>query len=824
MRALESLGQDLRYAVRILRRAPGFTAVVVLLLAVGIGANTAIFSLINVLMLRELPVRDPHQLVELLSRYPGEPRMNGFSWKIYEHFREQSHVFSDLIGSAPSSFEASGQGRDSETINGRYVTGNFFEALGLQPAIGRLIGPKDDQSGGEDPAVVVVSWPYWQRRFNRDPSILTQRMVLDGVSVAVIGVAPREFFGLQVGLTPDLWVPAALRPTIVPPSGEADRRPGLQLMARLKPGASLSQAHAEMRVLDRLRVEEIAQNSRDPLWRQATIEVAPAAAGFSPLRDQIGRQLLVLMGVVVLLLLLTCTNVASMMLARGASRRREMATRVALGADRVRLMRQVLAESLLLSGAGGLLGVLLAYAGAGALVRSLPLDLRMARGQTFGIDARPDPYVLLVIAGVALLTGVLFGMTPAWNAFAPASASSLREIGGAAETRSRRLFGQGLIVAQVALSVVLLSAAGLFVRHVSSLRLDLGFERNSVLLLTLDPSRSRYQRDQLAGLYQDLLGRLHTIPGVRSATLSALTPIDPGAASRFATVEGFEEKPEDRRYLSLNWVAPRYFETIGTPLVAGRDFEFQDETGPRVAIVNRAMARHYFGDSTALGRRLAFDGQSHKYEIVGVVGDAKYDEIRAAAPRMVYLHAFQEARGRHSKFALRTERAPANFVGPVRMAVRDVLKTVPIAKVTTLAEQVDAAIVRERLMAKLSGAFGGLGAVLAALGLYGVLAYTVARRTTEIGIRMALGATRSDVTGMVLKNALTLVCAGLVAGAPVAVWSQRFAASQIENLQVETAVPIAVAAAATIGLGLIAAYVPARRAARVQPMEALRRS
>ena len=317
---------------------------------------------------------------------------------------------------------------------------------------------------------------------------------------------------------------------------------------------------------------------------------------------------------------------------------------------------------------------------------------------------------------------------------------------------------------------------------------------------------------------------MQAIPGVRSATLSALTPTERGAASRFATVEGFEEKPEDRRYLSLNWVAPKYFETLGTPFVTGRDFERQDENRPPVAIVNRAMARYYFGDGTAIGRRLTFDGQTAEYEIVGVVGDAKYDDLRVAAPRTVYLNALQEARGRFSKFALRTDLAPARVVDQVRAVVRDVLKTVPVGQVTTLAQQVDASIVQERLMAKLSGAFGGLGALLAALGLYGLLAYTVARRTTEIGIRMALGATRRDVTRMVLNDALRLVCMGLVLGVPLAIWSQRLAASLIQDLRIETTLPIAFASAAMIGVSLLAAYLPARRAARVHPMEALRRS
>jgi putative ABC transport system permease protein len=368
---------------------------------------------------------------------------------------------------------------------------------------------------------------------------------------------------------------------------------------------------------------------------------------------------------------------------------------------------------------------------------------------------------------------------------------------------------------------VLLSAAGLFVGHLSNLRnLDLGFVRESVLLVRLDPARSGYQANELARLYQELLGRLQTLPGVRSATLSGVTPIEGAGAARFATVEGFQEKPEDRRYLSLNWVAPKYFETLGTPLVAGRDFAFEDEGRPRVAIVNQAMARYYFRDGSPIGKHLTFDGQDRAYEIVGVVGDAKYLTLHNAAPRTVYMNAFQE--GLASQFALRTTVRPTAVAGEVRRLAGEVLKNVPIAKVTTLDDQVNASIVPERLIALLSGFFAGLGALLAAIGLYGLLAYTVARRTNEIGIRMALGATRRDVSLMVLKSALGLVCIGLVVGAPIAFSSRRFVASVIENLRAESGVPIVFAAAAMIAIALVAAYLPARRAARVDPMVALR--
>jgi putative ABC transport system permease protein len=424
-----------------------------------------------------------------------------------------------------------------------------------------------------------------------------------------------------------------------------------------------------------------------------------------------------------------------------------------------------------------------------------------------------------------MLTGVLFGLVPAWHAFASAPMSSLREIGCAAETKSRRLFGKGLVVAQVALSVVLLSGAGMFAGHLANLRsAGLGFQRDSVLVVTLDPARSGYERLQLSHLYQELLERLQTIPAVRSVSLSGTTPIEGGAASRFVKVEGFEEPPEARRRVMLNWVGPKYFETLGTPLIAGREFAFADEGRPGGAIVNQTMARHYFGGASPIGKYVAFEGQDRPYEIVGLVGDAKYATLHEAAPRTMYLNTFQEGRGASHQLVLRTNGAPTAVVADMRRVIHDALKTVRIAKVTTLADQMDASIVPERLIATLSGFFGGLGALLAAIGLYGLLAYTVTRRTNEIGIRMALGATQRDVARMVLNGALGLLCAGLLIGAPIALWTRRVAASMVENLPAATALPILVAAIAMVGIALLAAYVPARRAARVQPADALRHS
>jgi putative ABC transport system permease protein len=618
---------------------------------------------------------------------------------------------------------------------------------------------------------------------------------------------------------------AAMAPTI---SHMSPDRMRLAVVGRLKPGVSIEQARAEMTVLYRFTVEERVRASKDPLNQRLRIEVEPAGAGLSLLRDHFANPLLMLMALVGLLLLIACINLASLLLARGVARQGETALRISLGAGRLRLARQVLTESLLLSALGSLLGVVFAYFGADALMRILASG-RQVPGlpSHLKIPIQPDAHVLLFTTGLALLSGTLFGLAPTLHAWATSPISSLRDSGKASDNRFRSFFGKGLVITQVAFSVVLLSAAGLFIRHLENLeQLNVGFRRDHILLVTLDAAHSGYKGEQLSHSYQELLTHLDAIPGVPSATLSAGTPLSGAGASKIPIVEGHPERPEDRRYISLALVAPKYFETLGIPLLTGRGFTSVDQNQARVAIINQSMARYYFARANPLGKHIAFehdweslDGKS--YEIVGVVGDAKYYEIREAAPRAVYINAFQDG-NIPSDVILRTTMPPTAVAPEVRRIVSKLLKTVAVVSVTTMAEQVDASIFPERLIATLSGLFGALGSLLAAIGLYGLLAYTVARRLKEIGIRMALGATRSDVLRMVLGNALVMVSTGLVIGASGAFWSKRLAASLIVDLPLRSAAPIILGVIAMIAISLLAAYVPARRAASVDPMEALR--
>ncbi len=587
----------------------------------------------------------------------------------------------------------------------------------------------------------------------------------------------------------------------------------------------MQQAQAEIAVVYQgMRSALGTLNPRVP----TTMELLPAGAGLARVRDQYGKPLVLLTAVVALLLLLACINMASMLLARSAGRQRELAVRVGLGAGRGRLARQMLTESLLLSAAGTAAGVAVAYCGVGILVRI------MASSRAFEhieIEVHPDVNLMLFTAGIALFTGLLFGLAPAWHAFHAEPAMAMRG-GKSGDTWFLRLFGKGLVAAQVALSIFLVTAAAVFLNHVARLRnFDLGFRSDHVLLITLDPSHSGYKREQLAAPYQELLARMRAIPQVRSASISGCTPLEGcGSGGRYLVAEGHAERPDDRQMTALAFVSPQYFETMGMPLTGGRDFALRDVGMPRVAIVNQAMARRYFAGVNPICKHVAIDrdpqrdqraGSDQPYEIIGLVGDAKTVELRDPPYPTIYFNMFQENRLLH-QFELRTTVDPESLARTVRQMVRDVLKTVPVSKIATLAGQVDSNIVPERLIATLSGFFGCLGVVLAGIGLYGLLAYTVARRTNEIGIRMALGATAGSVSRLVLRDVLGMVCAGSMAGVSMVLCSRPLAKSLLSDLKWESELPLVIGGVAMIAVALVASFVPVRRAARVDPMAALR--
>lgn len=809
---LEQAFQDLKYACRGIVRNKAFTTLAAASLALGIGANTAIFSIMETLMLRTLPVRNPDQLVELLQKYPGEPRSNTWDSASFAHIRDNNHVFSSLTGASIDNHIRIGMtGADDRFGIAEYVLDNYFSDFGLTPALGRPIGPEDIPATGAG-QVAVISWRMWRDRFNQDPGVIGKQIAVEDNPVTIVGVAPQGYDGLRIETKVDMWL---ARPA----------NSDLTLIGRVKPGISLAQVRAEMAVLYRFTIDKRTAAVSDPLGRQLSVEVSPAANGLSTARDRYARPVIVIMGIVGLLLLLACVNVASMLLAKGAARQKEMSLRLSLGAGRGRIMRQLLAEGVLLSAFGTILGACLAWAGTSTLVRILSSGPEY---EHIDLPVRTNLHVLLFTGLVAAIAALLFGLVPAFNALRSSAASILRRSGGTTETGASRRFAKGLVAAQVAVSLLLLSAAGIFVGNLLNLEhTDLGFRRDHVLLVMLDPSHSGFNRQQLSAVYQNLSTRLSGLPRVRAAAFSTPTPLQGPGASAFATAEGFQEKQEDRRRISVAFAGPGYFETLATPLWAGREFRFEDSAHPMVAVINQRMARYYFPATDPIGRHITLDHRTgdptaRTYEVVGVVGDVNYYEIRETPRRVVYLPAFHDGRAAADTITVRTATDPASLAADVRDIIRDVAPSITIARTTTLNAQIDATIVPERLIAALSAFIGGLGALLVGIGLYALLAYRVARRTPEIGIRMALGATVSSVRRMILRDTMGMVAAGLAVGIPLALWSRSAVAVLLQGIPVHTSLPLVGGAIAIVAVAILAAFIPIRRAGRIEPMEALR--
>jgi predicted permease len=797
---LEQTFQDLKYAFRGMVRNKAFTTLAVASLALGIGANTAIFSIMETLMLRTLPVRNPNQLVELLQKYPGEPRSNTWDSASFAHIRDNNHVFSSLTGaSIDNHIRISMTGADDRFGIAEYVVENYFSDFGLKPALGRPIEAEDIPATGAG-QVAVISWRMWRNSFNQDSGVIGKRIaVQDNNPVTIVGVAPQGY--------------------------ASNSTMNLTLIGRVKPEISLAQVRAEMAVLYRFTIDKRTAAVSDPLGRQLLVEVSPAANGLSTARDRYGKPVIVIMSIVGLLLLLACVNVASMLLAKGAARQKEMSLRLSLGAGRVRIMRQLLAEGVLLAAFGTILGACLAWAGTSTLVRILSSGPEY---EHIDLPVRTNLHVLLFTGLVAAIAALLFGLVPAFIALRSSAASILRRSGGTTETSASRRFGKGLVAAQVALSLLLLSAAGIFVGNLLNLEhTDLGFRRDHVLLVMLDASHSGFNRQQLSAVYQNLSARLSGLPRVRAAAFSTPTPLQGPGASAFATAEGFQEKPEDRHWISVAFAGPGYFETLGTPLFAGREFRFEDSEHPMVAVINQRMARYYFPAADPIGKHITLDHRTgdptaRTYEVVGVVGDANYYEIRETPRRVVYLPAFHDGRAAADTITVRTATDPASLAADVRDIIRDVAPSITIARTTTLDAQIDATIVPERLIAALSAFIAGLGALLVGIGLYALLAYSVAHRTGEIGIRMALGATSRAVRRMILRDTMGMVAAGHAVGIPLAIWSRSAVAVLLQGIPVHTSLPFVGGAIGIVAVAILATLVPTRRACRIDPMEALR--
>ncbi len=839
-----NFASDVRLALRSLSKAPMFTTVAVVSLALGIGANTAIFSLIDQLMLRLLPVRNPTELVLLDSRgnHMGNNRgANSFSYPMYQDFAARNQVFSAITGrvATPVSMSFSGQ---TERASGEMVSGTYFQTLGVGAAMGRTIAPDDDDTVLGHP-VVVLSYRYWQGRFAGDPSVLNRTMVLNGHNFTVIGVAGRGFEGIEPGAVTQLFVPITMKAWMTPNGAGLeelnDRRSSwLQIVGRLKPGVTAQQAQASMQVLFHQIIE---QEAKDPQISRAseydrreflksTIHLLPAATGRSFLREQMSRPLEVLMGIVALVLLIACGNVANLLLVRAAGRQREIAVRLALGASRWQIMRQLLVESMLLSLTGGVLGVAVAYGGARGLLGFLP------QGSTpLGLSATPDARVLLFNFGVALITGLAFGLIPALQATNPAVAPTLKEQAGSVAGTSQGRLRKSLVVAQVTLSLLLLIGAGLFLRSLRNLR-DVGprFPASHLIAFTADPSLNGYDGPRSIAFFRELDRRLAALPGVQSASMAMQAILENNEWDSTINLEGYTSKPGEDMNPQFNAISPGYFATLGVPLLEGRDFSDRD-TGtlqhrgipfpvPNVIIVNEKLAKRYFGNRSPLGRHIGFGnepGAVADMEIIGVVKDFKYTGVRDDITRQAFIPYLGLPFARNMTSYVRTAMPPEQAFNLIRGAGAGLDRNLPVYNMRTLESTIDASLLNERLVATLSALFGGLATLLAMIGLYGVMAYTVEQRTREIGIRVALGAGRANVVWLVMKEVVAMVGIGFAIGLPAAWLSARLVASLLYGIRPDDPSVIGVAMAGLAVVALLAGYLPAARASRVDPLRAL---
>ena len=822
---LEHLLQDIGFGVRVLRKNPGFTAVAILTLALGIGANTAIFSLMDTVMLRLLPVPRPEELVQvaMLTHGFGRGPRTSFTNPIWEAVRNQQNVFADVLAWGTLQFNLAPSGVVDDA-RGIYVSGSYFPALGVRPAVGRLIGPADDRRGC--PAVAVLGYGFWQARYGGLP-VAGKSMLIDHHRFEIIGVSAREFFGTEVGSAFDVAAPICAEATVEGNRSSLDNRSSwwFRVMARQKPGMTGARASARLAALSRQIFADTVPTNWKPTDQKRflgwTLTMLPAGNGISSLRRQYDLPLRALLAIAGFVLLLACTNITSLMLARAAARSKEIAMRLALGASRPRLVRQLLTESLLLSCSGALLGVLAARWGSRLLVSYIA-----ASSDKVSLDLTLDWRVLAFTAAMAIFTGILFGVWPALRATRTSLAGAMK--GSPAKNAQGDAMshaGRWTAAGQVAMSLVLVATAGLFVRSFRNLlTLDAGFDRSNVLEVSVDvPGPGAV----IPADRSEVLRRVRALPGVVAASESVVTPISGRTWDDFIVVAGSRAPQGDDRDAFLNYVTPGYFATLRTALLKGRDFDGHDTAGsPQVAIVNQTLARKFFGDANVLGktfRRFATATElGEPFLVVGVARDAKYDSLRTPYPPTVYFPLSQiPAPSARFFLEVRTALAPSQLAAPVEQAIVGVNRSAAI-QFTTLAQQVDDSLTQERLLATLSGFFGALALLLAMIGFYGVLGYVFLQRQKEIGIRVALGAQRGSILRLVMGEVAKLLFAGVLAGLAMTSVATRFVQSLLFDLGARDAGTFAMTAGLLAAAALAAGYFPVRRALRVNPVVALR--
>ena len=831
MGAFSSLFRDLKFAFRLMRQTPMVSAVAMLSLALGIGANVAIFSLVNALMLKTLPIHEPEQLV-ILNQPPSEPGRQAntsFTNPQWEYIRDHQDFFSGVLAQGGARFNLNAGG-ELRPVVGMFVNGRFFDVLGVSPVVGRNFTPADDQrKGGPDGPVAILSYGFWQREYGGGAQAIGRTIYLDGHAFTVVGVAPPEFYGIEVGRTFDVAVPLGTEALIRGTESMLDRRSAwwLRIMARLAPGQTVEQAEARLAAFH----PSLRENTMPQDWRaqdQKTYIAAPfklmsGSSGISGLRIRYSQPLFVLLGIVALVLLIACANMANLLLAQSTARQRELAIRLSLGASRWLIARQLLIESLLLSLIGSAAGAALAFWGSRALVQLLS-----TRASIVTLDLSLDWRVLGFTMIVGVATGLLFGVAPALRATGLTPAIALRDHArGVVAGGGRINLGHGLVALQVAVSFVLVLGASLFVRTLVDLTSqEMGFQSERVLIAAVDLRRTGIGEKERPAMFDRLREAVASAPGVDSAAVSVLTPMSNSVWNNLVTVPGYEA-PERDRIANFNRVTPGYFRVMGTPILSGRDFTASDSlNAPKVALVNEAFARKFYKGQNALGKTFMIGMPERKdsstLEIVGLVRDAKYVSLREPPPPTLYTAWAQaDTATSGARITLRVNGDANSFRNTALQAIQGVHKEA-VVDFKAFEEDVRAAVIQERLVASLSAFFGGLALLLAAIGLYGVMSYSVARRRNEIGIRMALGAAPAKVMRLVLANVALVTVIGLLAGVAVSVGTGKFVNTLLFGLVANDSTMVVVAAVTLAAAAALAGYLPARRAARVDPMVALR--